>query len=99
MTFLRESPHKILLPHAHRLALARGGPLAAKATTNMTANATNPQLDAAYLTAYNRLMTAMKAMEEKIHDAPAPESDGVTWGHVGDFEYLASKIEELVTGD
>jgi hypothetical protein len=37
MTFLRSSPHKILPPRSPRLALARGGPLAAKATTNMTA--------------------------------------------------------------
>ena len=63
----------------------------------MTATATKTQkLDAAYLASYKRLMTAMKALEEKIHDAPAPESEYLNWGHVGDFNHLASTIEELI---
>ena len=51
----------------------------------------------AYLQAYTRAMTALKQVENVIHDNPAPEGDtDIHWGHVGDMLRIASELEDII---
>ena len=48
-----------------------------------------------YLAAYYRAMNAILAIQNAIHDMPAPESDGVTWGSVADMQRIATDLEQI----
>ena len=48
-----------------------------------------------YLAAYYRVMNAILAIQNAIHDMPAPESDGVTWGSVADMQRIATDLENI----
>ena len=50
-----------------------------------------------YLTAYNRAMRALKAIDAAIHDMPAPESEGVTWGSVADMQRIIHDLEQITS--
>jgi hypothetical protein len=39
---------------------------------------------------------AMEALRAKFYDMPAPESDGLTWGHVGDAGRIVCALNELI---
>ncbi len=63
-------------------------------------NTTKQTAEAAYLTAYNRALEALKALENKIHNMPAPEGETeILWGHVGDMNHIATKLEELTSNE
>ena len=48
-----------------------------------------------YLAAYYRAMNAILAIQNAIHDMPAPESDGVNWGSVADMQRIATDLENI----
>ena len=52
-------------------------------------------LDEQYHAAYRRAMKALEAIESAIHDMPAPESEGVTWGSVADMQRIANDLETV----
>ena len=52
-------------------------------------------LDEQYQAAYQRAMRALKAIDEAVHDMPAPESEGVTWGSVADMQRIATDLENI----
>ena len=52
-------------------------------------------LDEQYQAAYRRAMRALKAIDEAVHDMPAPESDGVTWSTLADMQRIASDLRNI----
>ena len=52
-------------------------------------------LEEQYQAAYRRAMNALKAIDEAVHDMPAPESEGVTWGSVADMQRIATDLEAI----
>ena len=52
-------------------------------------------LEEQYQSAYRRAMAALQAIDAAIHDMPAPESDGVTWGSVADMQRIATDLENI----
>lgn len=50
-----------------------------------------------YLDAYNRAMRALDAIQDAIHDMPAPESDGVTWSSVADMQRIVHDLEQITS--
>ena len=54
-------------------------------------------LEEQYQAAYQRAMRALKAIDEAVHDMPAPESDGVTWSSVADMQRIASDLEQITS--
>lgn len=50
-----------------------------------------------YLAAYNRAMRALDAIQDAIHDMPAPESDGVTWSSVADMQRIVHDLEQITS--
>lgn len=57
----------------------------------------NLKAETAYIETYTRAMAALKAIEEMIHDKPAPEGDvKIDWGHVGDMARIASQLEDIL---
>ena len=62
---------------------------------NVVRVVTMNDLQQSYLSKYNRAMAALKAIEEAIHELPAPDSEGLTWGNVGDMGRIAEQLEEI----
>ena len=50
-----------------------------------------------YLAAYYRSMNAILAIQNAIHDMPAPESDGIGWSSVADMDRIASDLEAIIS--
>jgi len=50
----------------------------------------------AYIEAYNRAIQALRDLENRIHDMPAPEGETpINWGHVGDMNRIFKGISEI----
>lgn len=50
----------------------------------------------AYLASYERAMKALKAVENMIHDQPAPDGEvEINYGNVGDMNHIAEQLEEI----
>jgi hypothetical protein len=65
-----------------------------------TTKPTNTGAEKSYLRAYERAMTALRAVENMIHDNPAPEGDiQIHWGHVGDMNRIAAALESILPED
>jgi hypothetical protein len=54
------------------------------------------RIEAVYLENYNAAIVALQAIEQAVHDMPAPESGCVTWTHVGDMGRIASDLEAIL---
>ena len=52
-------------------------------------------LDEQYQAAYQRATRALKAIDEAVHDMPAPESGGVTWGTLADMQRIMTDLEQI----
>lgn len=65
----------------------------------MTTTTTTPKQSLAeqhYLAAYARAMAALKAVEQRIHDNPAPDGEiKIHFGHVGDMTSIAQALEAI----
>ena len=64
---------------------------------NLKNNNPDMNIDDEYLAAYYRAMNAILAIQNAIHDMPAPESEGVTWGSVADMQRIATDLETITT--
>lgn len=52
--------------------------------------------EVAYLNYYRRAMAAIQAIQNKIHDLPAPDGEiAINWAHVGDIGKIATDLEEV----
>lgn len=56
------------------------------------------KLESEYLTAYCRAISALRSVDNAIHNLPAPENDEspATWGNVGDMLRIAAHLEDLL---
>jgi len=53
-----------------------------------------------YIRAYERAMTALRAVEILIHDQPAPDGEiQINFGHVGDMNRIAAELETILSED
>ena len=43
-----------------------------------------------------RFENLMAQIREKFYDMPAPESEGLTWGHVGNASHVNTELAEIV---
>ena len=61
-----------------------------------TAEQKRDKLDAAYIDAHAFVMHYLDEINARIHDMPAPESDGLNWAHVGDMNTIKNDLREIV---
>lgn len=55
----------------------------------------NEQLKAAYDQAAMNASSLAQEVAEKIHDMPAPGTDGIDWPKVGTLNHVANVLKEL----
>ena len=57
---------------------------------------TTQTAESAYIAQYARALAAIRAIENKIHNLPAPEGEiEITWGHVADMGRIVDGLEEV----
>jgi hypothetical protein len=61
-----------------------------------TAERKRSELNEAYVDAHAFVMHYLDEIQARIHDMPAPESDGLRWGHVGDMNKIKNDLREIV---
>ena len=52
--------------------------------------------NAAYENAHLVARDLLERIEELLNDKPAPDSDGLHWGHVGDINEINNRLSEIV---
>ena len=53
-------------------------------------------LNAAYIDAHAFVIHYLDEIRARIHDMPAPESEGLHWAHVGDMNKVKNDLREIV---
>jgi hypothetical protein len=66
------------------------------ARTKKSAEQKQAELDAAYADAHAIVLHYLDEIGGRIHDLPAPESDGLNWAHVGDMNKIKNDLREIV---
>ena len=62
----------------------------------MEAKATPPKtVDEMMSERERKAMDLLKEIENLIHDMPAPESDGLNWGHVGSLGHAVLTLTDV----
>ena len=56
---------------------------------------TSPQLQSAYEDLIHKLGIKILEIQESLYDLPAPDSDHLTWGHVGDVSSMLEILNEI----
>ncbi len=56
---------------------------------------TSPILIDTYANAVAAVGNRIKAIQAALHDLPAPDSDHLTWGHVGDIDRMLEILDEI----
>ena len=54
-------------------------------------------INAAYVEAHAFVIHYLDEIDGRIHDLPAPESDGLDWGHVGTMNKVKRDLGAIVT--
>jgi len=54
-------------------------------------------INAAYVEAHAFVIHYLDEIDGRIHDLPAPESDGLDWGHVGTMNKVKRDLRAIVT--
>lgn len=62
-----------------------------------TAEERRDELDAAYVEAHAFVIHYLDEIHGRIHDLPAPESDGLGWGHVSTMNKVKRDLRHIVT--
>ncbi len=55
------------------------------------------EMNAAYVEAHAFVVHYLDEIDGRIHDLPAPESDGLDWGHVGTMNKVKRDLRRIVT--
>jgi hypothetical protein len=55
----------------------------------------NEDLQDRYVSAHAEALAMLDQVRETIADYPAPDTDGVTWGHVGELAWVVSRLQEI----
>jgi len=53
------------------------------------------EIDAAYVEAHAFVIHYLDEIHARIHDLPAPESDGLDWGHVGTMNKVKRDLRTI----
>jgi hypothetical protein len=61
-----------------------------------TAEERRDELDAAYVEAHAFVIHYLNEIHARIHDLPAPASDGLDWGHVGSMNKVKRDLRNVV---
>jgi hypothetical protein len=54
------------------------------------------KLEDAYATAHAEALDLVESLSEHLYDLPAPDTDGLHWGHVGDLERIVAQLLEIM---
>lgn len=55
-------------------------------------------LEDRYTAASMEALRLIDQIRDKVQDLPAPDSDGITWGHLADLDLIISRLKD-VAGD
>ncbi len=55
------------------------------------------EMNAAYVEAHAFVIHYLDEIDGRIHDLPAPESEGLDWGHVGTMNKVKRDLRRIVT--
>jgi hypothetical protein len=50
----------------------------------------------AYTAAHAEALALVESLSAHLYDLPAPDTDGLHWGHVGDLERIVSQLKEIM---
>jgi hypothetical protein len=50
----------------------------------------------AYAREHTTALALLAELQQYIEDMPAPDTDGINWGHVGNMGHVNSKLRELL---
>lgn len=53
-------------------------------------------LQDAYASMHAEAMTLLAQIEEKLNDFPAPDTDGLNWGHVGELGNIVHQLRAIL---
>jgi len=53
-------------------------------------------LQDSYASMHAEAMALLAKIEEKLNDLPAPDTDGLNWGHVGDLGNLVHQLKNIL---
>jgi hypothetical protein len=62
-----------------------------------TADQNRDEINAAYVEAHAFVIHYLDEIDGRIRDLPAPESDGLDWGHVGTMNKVKRDLRAIVT--
>ena len=63
----------------------------------INADQNRDEINAAYVEAHAFVIHYLDEIDGRIHDLPAPESDGLDWGHVGTMNKVKRDLRAIVT--
>jgi hypothetical protein len=55
----------------------------------------NDELTTRYVAAHAEALAMLDHIRQTVEDYPAPDTDRVTWGHVGELEWIIGRIKEI----
>ena len=50
----------------------------------------------AYTAAHAEALALVEALSTHLNDLPAPDTEGLHWGHVGDLERIVAQLKEIM---
>jgi hypothetical protein len=51
----------------------------------------------AYAAAHAEALALLAQLQQRIEDMPAPDTDGINWGHVGSMGHINAQLRELLS--
>jgi hypothetical protein len=55
----------------------------------------NTDMQDRYVSAHAEALAMLDQVRDTIEDYPAPDTDGVTWGHVGELAWVVSRLQQI----
>ena len=53
-------------------------------------------LEDAYAAAHAEALALVERLSDYLYDLPAPDTDGLNWGHVGDLSKIADQLKQIL---
>ena len=54
------------------------------------------KLEDTYASMHAEAMALLSKVKEKLNDLPAPDADGLNWGHVGDLGNIVHELKGIM---
>lgn len=55
----------------------------------------NTDLQTRYVSSHAEALAMLDKVRQTVEDYPAPDTDRVTWGHVGELAWVVSRLKEI----